>query len=633
MINEHEPLIVNAIGHLAGAIIFGIFLVLALRGAAVRRARENWLSVVSAGLAWTWNAVSFMSIVLTSGGARWAMEAVSFCSLSLLPAVLLHLSLNGKFRSITVVGYLLSVTATIMHLCEDMFPNAHLHKWALWVITVGFGALTSVSAIRVLLQGGRDTRGRTSQMLASMGLLLFVVTFSHFGAGHPPRPWSTELLVHHAGIPVALFILLRDYRFVFLDAFVRFLANVFLAAVLALAGVHLAIALAPEDGSPHPLGDTLAVAGLCGLFVLFAYLRGILQPWLTMAVFRQPNIDRTVQEFRSHAVEIRNEGVYLKWAAERLAAVADTQMFEILESKASQDRTGSAMRDLDYPSLAEDEPWLRREARWSWAEAVVPIRLSQCDSRNLLLGRRRGGRRYLSEDLRALNLLARVVAEAVERFRSGEMQRLVSEAELRALHSQINPHFLFNALNTIYGIIPREAAGARRAVLNLADIFRYFLQSDKILIPLSEELKIVRAYLDIERLRLGPRLQTIIQVDKDAEHALIPVLSIQPLVENAIKHGLSTRMEEGWLRLIVTSANSRLTITVEDSGSEPGSTASAVQPAGAGVGLANVTGRLKLCYGPDAGVNMQQGDFGTRVQFSVPFSRGLVDLPSSLPVR
>src|SRR6202051_4312926 len=119
-----------------------------------------------------------------------------------------------------------------------------------------------------------------------------------------------------------------------------------------------------------------------------------------------------------------------------------------------------------------------------------------------------GWRRYLSEDLRALNHLTRIVAEEVERFRAAEMQRLVSQAELRALHSQINPHFLFNALNTLYGIIPREAAGARRTVLNLADIFRYFLQSDKILIPLSEELKIVRAYLEIERLRLGPRLQT-----------------------------------------------------------------------------------------------------------------------------
>jgi two-component system, LytTR family, sensor kinase len=632
MINEHEPLIVNAIGHLAGAIIFGIFLVLVLRGGAGRRARESWLSVASAGLAWTWNTVSFMSIVLTSGAARWAMEAVSFSSLSLLPAVLLHLSLNGKFRIITAAGYFLSVAATTMHLCEDWLPGTHLHKWALWTITVGFGALTIVSAIRVLLQGGQDRRGKTSQLLASMGLLLFVVTFSHFGAGHPPRPWSTELLVHHAGIPIALLILLQDYRFVFLDAFVRFLANVFLAAVLALAGLRLAAALVPEDGSPHPLGDTLAVAGLCGLLILFAYLRGVLQRWLTMAVFRRPSIDRTVQELRSQGVEIRNEGVYLKWAAERLAAVAGTQRCEILESKASRDRTGSTMRDLDYPSLAEDEPWLARDARWNWVEAVVPIRLSQCDGRNLLLGRRRGGRRYLSEDLRALNQLARVVAEEVERFRSAEMQRLVSDAELRALHSQINPHLLFNALNTIYGIIPREAAGARRTVLNLADIFRYFLQSDKILIPLSEELKIVKAYLDIERLRLGPRLQTIIQVDKEAEQALIPVLSIQPLVENAIKHGLSTRLDGGWLTLTAISADGSVTITVEDSGTSPRSQAAAPQQAGAGVGLGNVTGRLRLCYGPDAGVNMQQGDFGTRVQFSVPLSDGSANSPR-LPVE
>jgi two-component system LytT family sensor kinase len=215
--------------------------------------------------------------------------------------------------------------------------------------------------------------------------------------------------------------------------------------------------------------------------------------------------------------------------------------------------------------------------------------------------------------------LARVVAEEVERFRAVEMQRLVSEAELRALHSQINPHFLFNALNTIYGIIPREAASARRTVLNLADIFRYFLQSEKILIPLSEELKIVRAYLDIERLRLGPRLQTSIQVDQEAEQILIPVLSVQPLVENAIKHGLSMHSNDGWLRLTARSADSHLTITVEDSGPSPMGRA-VVQKTGTGVGLANVTRRLQLCFGPDAGVTMQKGDFGTRVTFSVPLS-------------
>src|ERR1700680_478103 len=138
MVNDHEPLIVNAIGHLAGAIIFGIFLVLALRGAAGRRARENWRSVASAGLAWIWNAASVTSVGLTSGKAHWVMEAASFSGLSLLPAVLLHLSLNGRFRIITTSGYVLSAVATAMHLCERLLPATHLHQWALWVITVGF---------------------------------------------------------------------------------------------------------------------------------------------------------------------------------------------------------------------------------------------------------------------------------------------------------------------------------------------------------------------------------------------------------------------------------------------------------------------------------------------------------------
>jgi two-component system, LytTR family, sensor kinase len=271
---------------------------------------------------------------------------------------------------------------------------------------------------------------------------------------------------------------------------------------LAIAGIRLAVSLAPDDGASHPLGDTLVVAGLCGLLILFAFCRGLLQRWFTMAVFRRPSIEGAVQDLRSQAAEIRSEGAYLNQAAGRLAAVAGTERFEILEAETSREGSGSAMRDLDYPSLAEDEPWLGRDARWNWAEAIVPIRLSQQDVRYLLLGRRRGGRRYLSEDLRSLNYLAGIVSGEVERFRSAEMQRLVSEAELRALQSQINPHFLFNALNTVYAIIPREAAGARRTVLNLSDIFRYCLQSDKILTQLSEELKIVRAYLEIERLRL-----------------------------------------------------------------------------------------------------------------------------------
>src|SRR5579872_3219508 len=236
MLNEHQPVIVNAIAHLAGAIVFGIFLVLALRGSPGRRPRQSLLPIASAVLALLWNLGSLATLTLPAGGLRWIVEAVSFCSLSLLPAVLLHLSLNKRFRNLAAAGYLLSASATAMHLSEGVWPLLHLHRLALWVITFGFGGLTVVYAVRVLREG-KEARGRTSQLLASMCLLLFAVTFSHFGAGHPPQAWK-ELLVHHAGIPIALLILLQDYRFVFMDAFVRFLANVILAALLSYGGIR-----------------------------------------------------------------------------------------------------------------------------------------------------------------------------------------------------------------------------------------------------------------------------------------------------------------------------------------------------------------------------------------------------------
>src|SRR6202035_1793695 len=100
-----------------------------------------------------------------------------------------------------------------------------------------------------------------------------------------------------------------------------------------------------------------------------------------------------------------------------------------------------------------------------------------------------------------------------EQLRGTQMLSLVSQAELKALQAQINPHFLFNSLNTLYGTIDRGNVEARRLVLNLSDVFRYLLRSDRTLIEIREELKIVRAYLEIEELRLGDKLRTQINVD------------------------------------------------------------------------------------------------------------------------
>ena len=244
----------------------------------------------------------------------------------------------------------------------------------------------------------------------------------------------------------------------------------------------------------------------------------------------------------------------------------------------------------------------------------------------LLLGSRKGGRRYLSEDFAVLGRLAATVVEHVEQIRSLQMQQLVSQAELRALQAQINPHFLFNSLNTLYGTIARSNVEARRLVLNLADVFRYFLHTDRPLISVEEELKIVRAYLEIEELRLGPKLRSELEIDAEAYTLAIPVLSIQPLVENAIKHGIAARVGAGFVRLCIECESDRIAVRITNSGEwkTKDDTDSIT-----GIGLANVRRRLILCYGAEADVEVSVANGTTTVGFSIPVKRSLAVLASA----
>jgi two-component system LytT family sensor kinase len=625
MSNIHELQLVNVIGHSAGAIIFGIFLYLLLRDRSGARLRGSWLSVAAAGLAFLWNIGSLAILIAATDNSRYADIVVFFCFsvLSLLPAVLLHLSLAGSFAPLIATGYCLSFSAMAMHLWELFHPGLRHQQQALLLITAGFGVLTAVSVVAVAFQGDSNKRAKASRMFGAMCSSLFALSFVHFGSGHPLHAWSSELALHHAGIPLALFVLLQDYRFVLLDAFVRFLANALLAAVLTFALFRIAFRwiLVSQQPPVNPVYQALLLLGFCLVLIGFALIRGQIQQWLTKVVFRRPDLNKALEEIRSRATLFTEEQEFLRWAGDQLGQFMSADRVQEVAEATLADAMGASY--LFFPAPAADIPGLRHSAELAWVEAVVPLRLAHEDVRYLLLGRRRGGRRYLSEDLQALSRLMAVIVEQVERFRNSEMQRLVSQAELRALQSQINPHFLFNALNTLYGIIPRAAAGARRTVLNLAEIFRYFLQSERSFIPLSDELQIVRAYLDIERLRLGPRLEVEIDVDEAALPVLIPILSVQPLVENAIKHGLSTKPGPGLLRLKVKMVDEEAHITVEDTGSGIDSRSNSPVAARAGVGLANVKRRLRLCYGPDADLVIESSPEGTKVQFAIPAAAAL----------
>jgi two-component system LytT family sensor kinase len=216
-----------------------------------------------------------------------------------------------------------------------------------------------------------------------------------------------------------------------------------------------------------------------------------------------------------------------------------------------------------------------------------------------------------------MHRLASAIIQQVERFRSEELKRLATQAELRALQAQINPHFLFNAFNTLYGTIDRTSIEARRLVLNLTEIFRYFLQGDRSVILLSEELRIIKAYLEIEALRLGDRLRTDIDVPESALSAMIPILCLQPLVENAVKHGVAAKAGPGRISLRAHTQGASLHITVEDSSLGVAGSGTHSHD-GSGVGLANVRRRLDLSYGVSASLNVSRGSTGSIVTLVIP---------------
>jgi two-component system, LytTR family, sensor kinase len=253
-----------------------------------------------------------------------------------------------------------------------------------------------------------------------------------------------------------------------------------------------------------------------------------------------------------------------------------------------------------------------------WVHALAPRHFASGTSRVLLLGPRPGGRTHLREDIRALERLTAIVCEHVERTRASEMQHLVSQAELRVLQAQINPHFLFNSLNTLYGSIERDNTVARGLVNNLASLFRYALTSERSFIRLEQEMRIVRAYLDIEQLRLGPKLNAVIDVDQDVLETDIPVFSIQPLVENAVKHGVAAHQGTGFVTVVVRRAGEGVSVEVANSGPFRKPARDSEQ---GGIGLANVRKRLALCYGSAGEVKIDSAFDRTKISFTVPAAR------------
>ena len=199
-------------------------------------------------------------------------------------------------------------------------------------------------------------------------------------------------------------------------------------------------------------------------------------------------------------------------------------------------------------------------------------------------------------------LREREVRDARLRERAAQLEGQLAAAQLDALRMQLNPHFLFNTLHAVSTLMARDVDGARRMISDLSDLLRLVLDgSDAPETPLDEELDMLGHYLDIERTRFADRLAVEVDVDDDTRAALVPTLILQPLVENAIKHGIAPRGEGGRISVTAVRSNGHLEIHVCDDGPGVGPSG----PAREGVGLRNTHDRLAKLYGDEASLTLR----------------------------
>lgn len=208
-----------------------------------------------------------------------------------------------------------------------------------------------------------------------------------------------------------------------------------------------------------------------------------------------------------------------------------------------------------------------------------------------------------------------------------EQTRLLLEARLDALQRQINPHFLFNTLNSITSLVRSQPELAREMIVKLANILRILLKDREAFVPFADELAFTDDYLDIEQVRFGEKLRVVKEIADETLAVVVPSMLLQPLLENSIKHGLEPRIDGGTVTLRSRmTPDGRLLIEVEDDGVgiSPGrSVAGEIRRPGTGIGMKNVRERMQVLYGDAAEVKIEsRPGRGTKVMLLMPVIEG-----------
>jgi signal transduction histidine kinase len=477
-------------------------------------------------------------------------------------------------------------------------------------IGIAIGSLFTVMSAfcLVLMQRRPERTPSTDQRRLRVAMKgLFVSMIAVFVALNVLREFDLLIRVLDVGVrmtPLA-FLVVSVYfenRIEFYDLVIK--RGVLLLMSLLLIGGVLALALSSLDAIPDgPVRPWI--------FAVLLLPVAMLMPWLHDRVSRL--LDRlwfgrefTPVEAVKHVLGAMQQAP----DEQTLLAATEATLTDIFRRRVTILRDGHA--ETESAAVVVD-------VRTSSGDA--PVRLAVLDEP--------GTRHMLSEDIVLLRSLGGVFSHMLENVRlqrRRQEQEQVAQAlrlqssrsELKALRAQINPHFLFNALNAIASLIHTHPARADAAVEQLAEVFRYTLRrSEQEWAPLDQELAFARAYLDVEHARFGKRLSFDIHADSTIARAHVPAMLLQTLVENAVKHGISRLRQPGRIDVHASSSSGRVVLEVRDTGPGIGS-AGGTESAGESFGLRSVRDRLRGHFGDDASLDLRREGEVTVARIDLP---------------
>ncbi len=649
MNSQAAATIINLLAFITGIVLYTMLLLMLLgaRGNDARaNAPTNKLPLATALLGLGWNLGAFAVFGLGQLGASVALgwiQAIAFTALGFLPAVVVHSvlrrgeAMRGLSLCLTWAAYGLSGVASVLHLVNALAAQPVPSHIALHLLTFGFATLI-VLLLLLTLQRWQQWWRSAGWVIA---LAVFAVSASHLSHHEgEDYAWWIELVGHHSSLPLALVILYQDYRFALADIFLK-RALSWLSLVGVAAALYFVVA-APLLAS-WSASDPRVVGALLALWIVTAVLYPALKRgahWIVDAILLQ-RVDYDVlrTDIARAAAQAEAPEALLDEVCRRLALALTAQRI-VWECRSTSPLSVPLVRRTFLPRRKASQ-LMDAVTREPKNTAVIPVLTTEAPLYQLLIGELSGGRRLLSDDLAMLEAVALVVARRIdamrvthERYehelRAQEMAALASDAELRALRAQINPHFLFNALTTIGYLIQAAPDRAVQTLLRLTGLLRGVLRrSAGEFTTLGEEVELIADYLEIEQARFEARLRVTIDVPASLCALRLPALLLQPLVENAVKHGIAPLRAGGEVivRARLEVATQTLHLSVQDTGAGA-SLARLQQGQQQGIGLANVERRLRGHFGDHARMHVETAvGEGLKVELLIPMTAS--EQPSS----